>query len=242
MGLERGGITQQLSIDLIGAGFELSILLGGIIIGGYVDRTKKYKDVTLSCLLAAAALVVPLGLTEHAIGHEPLLLVLSLLGLGMAAGPVQPINAELAVDVTYPGDETAVESVQQIGGNLISALLVPVADRLAKQDYQLLPGIKFLESDIRGDVILLLGLAIFTITYFSGFDAPLLRTNADNNVNVVGEEMVITTAAEVIEEENNFAQLPNNGKNGKNDKNGSSKLGENAMAETIRKVNSTLAR
>ena len=46
-------------------------------------------------------------------------------------------QAELAVDVTFPGDETAVESVQQFGGNLCSAMLVPVAGRAAKLDYQL---------------------------------------------------------------------------------------------------------
>lgn len=172
-------MLQELQIDLAGAGFELAILGGGILIGGYVDRTKDYKKVTMACLLAAALFVVPLGLTEHAIGKEPILLLLSLFGLGMAVGPVQPINAELAVDVTYPGDETAVESVQQIGGNLFSALLVPVAEFASKQDYQLLPGIPSLESDIRGDVILLFIISIATLQYFSTFDAPLARTDAD---------------------------------------------------------------
>lgn len=179
--LERGGITDQFQIDLAGAGFELAILLGGIVIGGYVDKTKQYKKVTLACLAATALLVVPLGLTEHAIGKEPILLLLSLLGLGMAAGPIQPINAELAVDVTYPGDETAVESVQQIGGNLISALLVPVAEFAAKRDYQLLPQVPWAASDIRGDVVLLVTIAILTMTYFSSFDAPLMRSEADQN-------------------------------------------------------------
>eukprot|EP00816_Leptocylindrus_hargravesii_P005734 CAMPEP_0196806254 /NCGR_PEP_ID=MMETSP1362-20130617/6141_1 /TAXON_ID=163516 /ORGANISM="Leptocylindrus danicus, Strain CCMP1856" /LENGTH=559 /DNA_ID=CAMNT_0042179647 /DNA_START=241 /DNA_END=1920 /DNA_ORIENTATION=+ len=177
--LERGGIVDQFQIDLAGAGFELAILIGGIVIGGYVDRTKKYKKVTLACLLATVFFVVPLGLTDHALGQEPILLVLSLLGLGMAAGPVQPINAELAVDVTYPSDETAVESVQQIGGNLISALLVPVAELMTKQDYQLLSFNTLLASDIRGDVVLLTLIALVTMVYYSGFDAPLKRTIAD---------------------------------------------------------------
>ena len=177
--MERGGITEQFHIDLAGAGFELAILIGGIFIGGYVDKTKEYKKVTLACLAMTAAFLVPLGLTEHSIGQEPILLILSLLGLGIAAGPIQPINAELAVDVTYPGDETAVESVQQIGGNLISALLVPLAELASKHDYQIMPKIPWLASDIRGDVIVLLALAMVTIGYFSTFDAPLLRTQAD---------------------------------------------------------------
>mmetsp|Transcript_19920 Transcript_19920/g.22584 ORF Transcript_19920/g.22584 Transcript_19920/m.22584 type:complete len:600 (-) Transcript_19920:72-1871(-) len=179
--MERGGITEQFSIDLAGAGFEFGILFGGIIIGGYVDKTKQYKKVTLACILASIFLLIPLGLTEHAIGKEPFLLVLALLGLGLAAGPIQPINAELAVDVTYPSDETAVESVQQIGGNLVSALLVPLAEIGARQDFQLLPQHPNLASDIRGDVILMMTIALVTYFYFSSFDAPLLRSKADDD-------------------------------------------------------------
>jgi FLVCR family feline leukemia virus subgroup C receptor-related protein len=177
--MTRGGITQQFHIDLAGAGFELAILLGGILIGGYVDRTKEYKKVTLACIATTALLLIPLGLTEHALGQEPLLLILALLGLGMSAGPVQPINAELAVDVTYPGDETAVESVQQIFGNLISALLVPLAERAAQADYQIFPKNPEFASDIRGDVVLLTVLAGLTYAFFSFFDAPLRRSMAD---------------------------------------------------------------
>lgn len=134
--MELGGVTDQLGVDLAGAGFELAILVGGIIIGGYVDRTKQYKPVTLACLLATMLFVLPLGLTDHMIGNQPLLLVVGLLGLGLSCGPIQPINAELAVDVTYPSDETAVESVQQVGGNLVSALMVPVAGWALNQDYE----------------------------------------------------------------------------------------------------------
>ena len=177
--MARGGVTGQFQIDLAGAGFELAIVAGGIILGGYVDKTKEYKKVTMVCLAGSALLVLPLGLTDHYLGREPLLLVFALLGLGIAAGPVQPINAELAVEVTYPGDETAVESVQQIGGNLVSALLIPIAEAASENDYTLLRGVPGLESDIRGDVVLLIAIAFITLAYFSGFDAPLARTIAD---------------------------------------------------------------
>lgn len=182
--MKRGGVSGQFEIDLAGASFELAIVAGGIILGGLVDRTKQYKAVTMACLASTAFFVLPLGLTDHALGREPILLVAALLGLGMAAGPIQPINAELAVDVTYPGDETAVESVQQIGGNLVSALLIPLAEWASEKDYTLLPGVPGLESDIRGDVVLLIVLALITLGYFSNFDAPLLRSLADED----GEE------------------------------------------------------
>ncbi|KAL7539912.1 hypothetical protein ACHAXR_009702, partial [Thalassiosira sp. AJA248-18] len=177
--MERGGITDQLGIDLAGAGFELAILVGGIIIGGYVDKTKQYKPVTLACLFATMFFVIPLGLTDHMIGNTPVLLVLSLLGLGLSCGPIQPINAELAVDVTYPSDETAVESVQQVGGNLVSALMVPVAEWALHQDYEFFKRIRPLDMDVRGDVLLLFAVAAVTIVYFNTFDAPLRRSMAD---------------------------------------------------------------
>lgn len=195
--MTRGGVTGQFQIDLAGAGFELAIVAGGIILGGYVDRTKEYKRVTMACLAATAFFVIPLGLTDHALGREPLLLVAALLGLGLAAGPVQPINAELAVDVTYPGDETAVESVQQIGGNLISALLIPVAEIASQKDYQLLPGVPILESDIRGDVVVLIAIALITLSYFSTFDAPLMRSAADEESSEEAEDIAVERLVDV---------------------------------------------
>eukprot|EP00560_Eucampia_antarctica_P001943 CAMPEP_0197833122 /NCGR_PEP_ID=MMETSP1437-20131217/17831_1 /TAXON_ID=49252 ORGANISM="Eucampia antarctica, Strain CCMP1452" /NCGR_SAMPLE_ID=MMETSP1437 /ASSEMBLY_ACC=CAM_ASM_001096 /LENGTH=427 /DNA_ID=CAMNT_0043436965 /DNA_START=406 /DNA_END=1689 /DNA_ORIENTATION=- len=208
--MERGGIMDQTSIDLAGAGFELSILVGGIVLGGYVDRSKNYKSVTLACILSSIFLLVPLGLTEHAIGKEPLLLIAALLGLGFAAGPIQPINAELAVDITYPSDETAVESVQQIGGNLVSALLVPIAEIAAKQDYQILPQNTQLASDIRGDVVLLCVLAAITYVYFGSFDSPLKRTSADSNNSVGESNAVIDVQGESTKKPTRSKRVPVN--------------------------------
>merc|ERR1712232_1037399 len=188
-----GGITGQFEIDLAGAGFELAILVGGIIIGGYVDRTKEYKSVTLACLVATALALFPLGLNEHMLGKEPFFCLLALLALGAACGPIQPINAELAVDITYPSDETAVESVQQIGGNLVSALLVPVAELAAQLDWEVFPKIRALDSDIRGDVILLMALTAITYAYYTNFDSPLKRTLADNEAGEGEDESIVTT-------------------------------------------------
>lgn len=190
--MERGGVTNQLGIDLAGAGFEFGILFGGIVIGGYVDRTKKYKDVTMALFVASMMLLVPLGLTEHAIGKEPALLIAALIGLGVAAGPIQPINAELAVDISYPCDETAVESVQQIGGNLVSALLVPIVEIASRQDYQILPGIPKLSSDIRGDVVMLIIMTLATFSYFSSFDCQLKRSMADDEDADAALDVIIT--------------------------------------------------
>ena len=42
--------------------------MGGIIIGGYVDKTKEFKRSTLVTLAVTFFLLFPLGLTEHQIG------------------------------------------------------------------------------------------------------------------------------------------------------------------------------
>jgi hypothetical protein len=76
----------------------------------------------------------------------------------------------------------------------VSALLVPVVEIAARQDYQLLPSVPSLASDIRGDVVLLLGIATVTYLYFSKFDAPLLRTLADAT-NEDGEGVIDNESA-----------------------------------------------
>jgi hypothetical protein len=96
--------------------------------------------------------------------------------LGGSAGPVQPIAAELAVETSYPCDENAVESTQQLAGNLFSALLVPLCEMAAEADLQV-PGAPV---DLRGDTVVLVSLLLTVGFYFSRFDSPLLRTQLDN--------------------------------------------------------------
>ena len=81
----------------------------------------------------------------------------------------------------------AVESVQQVGGNLVSALMVPVAEWALNQDYEF-----FRKSvDVRGDVVLLFAVAAVTIVYFNTFDAPLRRTLADEASGTENSERLL---------------------------------------------------
>ena len=98
--LHRAGFFDQTGIDLTGAGFQVAIVVGGIFVGGYVDKTKQFKEVTLACLSATLGLLVLLGLAfGFDLDMPHYVVVMALLGLGATAGPVQPINAELAVEV-----------------------------------------------------------------------------------------------------------------------------------------------
>jgi len=174
--LARAGFQEGFGIDLAGAGFQFAIVLGGIALGRYVDETKQYKAVTLTCLGVAITALAILGVGEGQLrSFSPAAVVLLLLALGATAGPVQPIAAELAVEVAYPCDENAVEATQQLSGNLFSALLVPICSGASGFDLTL----GGLRADVGGDTLVLLGLLAGTAAYFASFDAPLRRALLD---------------------------------------------------------------
>ncbi|CAE7816047.1 unnamed protein product [Symbiodinium sp. CCMP2456] len=178
--LQRAGFNDQMEVDMAGAGFEVAIVIGGIILGGLVDRNKEYKSVTLWCIAATLVGVLLLGMESLPRSAA----LAALLAIGSFAGPVQPINAELAVEVTYPCDENAIEAVQQLCGNLISALLVPVCEWAAELKITL-PGS---DGYLRGDTLLLLAILVVVGLYFSTFSAPLRRTEVDQANCITGDE------------------------------------------------------
>jgi len=176
--LSRAGFAKGFGIDLTGAAFQVSIVMGGIALGRFVDQTRAFKKVMLGCLLTALPILLLLGVTEgYDVSFSQPVVVLLLLALGFSVGPVQPIAAELAVEVAYPCDENAVEATQQLAGNLFSALLVPLCEMAVHYDWQ------FSEQrvDVRGDTLLLLAIIGLTSLYFASFNAPLQRSLLDND-------------------------------------------------------------
>ncbi|EKX47104.1 hypothetical protein GUITHDRAFT_159575 [Guillardia theta CCMP2712] len=179
--MHRAGFVREAIIDEIGAGFQVAIMLGGILLGRYVDRTKQYKGVTLACFGLTISTLSLLGIAEGYDMNLPgWVVVSSLIALGASAGPVQPINAELAVEVTYPSDENAVEATQQLCGNFFSALLVPICVTASQLDFKILPGIGPNE-DVRGDTLVLIALASVVALIFSTFNAELKREALDSH-------------------------------------------------------------
>jgi len=178
--LVAAGITDQRSINFSGAGFELGIVLGGIVLGGIVDQNKEYKNVTMACLVATLAALAIYGTGMS----PPIVVIAALLIIGAMAGPVQPINAELAVEATYPADENAIEAVQQLCGNLASALLIPVCAYAAGFTVPLpfFPDAK--GAGLGGDSALLMALVLLTTGYFSTFNARLRRMETDEACQV----------------------------------------------------------
>jgi len=177
--MHRAGFTRELVVDEIGAGFQVAIMVGGILLGGYVDKTKQFKAATLACFLVTISTLGMLGIAEgYDINMPQWVVVAGILTLGAAAGPVQPISAELAVEVSYPCDEAAVEATQQLCGNAFSALLVPLCVAASAFDFSVFPGIGP-DEDIRGDTVVLMAMVAAVTLIFTTFKAELKRDSFD---------------------------------------------------------------
>ena len=105
-----------------------------------MDETRTFKRTTLVCLMVATACVTSLGLAEGFDQHFPNFVVVGvLLLLGGLIGPVQPINAELAVEVAYPADENAIEATQQLSGKSRVGVIGPSVPVLGRRGRDVRP-------------------------------------------------------------------------------------------------------
>ena len=82
------------------------------------------------------------------------------------------------MEVSYPADETSIEAVQQLCGNLFSAVLVPFAEKMASSSFHPFPAPM---GGMRGDSVTLVALVASSVAVFSTFRAPLARSAFDSN-------------------------------------------------------------
>jgi len=160
--LSHIGFSQHV-IGIIGAGFQFCIMAGSLILGHYVDVSKRYFNATMLCFLVSFLCLI--ATSDELLSSS--VLVLAILLSGFFVGPIQPITAEIAVEVTYPSDENAIVAIQQVAGNLFSAFLVPLCNLV--RHYHVV------ELHTRSDHLLLLVICSAGGAYFSTFDAPLKR-------------------------------------------------------------------
>ena len=101
--------------------FIVMCMVGSAIVGYAVDRWRVYVSAVCGCLVVSAVSLVGLGYLRSAV-----LTVGSVVALGFFLGPVQPLVIETAVECTYPSPSSTVAAVQQVLGNVVSALLFPL--------------------------------------------------------------------------------------------------------------------
>mmetsp|Transcript_37390 Transcript_37390/g.101237 ORF Transcript_37390/g.101237 Transcript_37390/m.101237 type:complete len:410 (+) Transcript_37390:170-1399(+) len=172
--LSHLGFHQHI-VGIVGALFQAMIMIGSLIIGSIVDRNKRYYRTTMFCFYLSFLWLF--ACSEKTLRGASF--CASILALGFFVGPIQPITAELAVEVTFPADENAIVAVQMVFGNLFSAVLLPICNAARHLHLK--------EYGMRMDYVLLLALCGSGGFFFSTFDAPLLRlkselAGADNDV------------------------------------------------------------
>ncbi len=120
-----GGIsTASMYVAIIGALFQLIIMLSSMVIGSFTDRTRSYFVVTLVLMVLSVIALAECGvsLDEHRAGNVRW----SLLLVSGCLGPLLPVAAELAVELAYPVSENTVLVIMQLSCNLFSALFIPL--------------------------------------------------------------------------------------------------------------------
>ena len=109
------------SVGVNAAGFIVMCMVGSAIVGYMVDRTRTYVSSVCLCFVLSS-----LSLLALAYARPPLLTTLSVLALGFFLGPIQPLVIETAVECTYPSPSSTVAAVQQVLGNVVSAMAFPI--------------------------------------------------------------------------------------------------------------------
>mmetsp|Transcript_62552 Transcript_62552/g.116309 ORF Transcript_62552/g.116309 Transcript_62552/m.116309 type:complete len:537 (-) Transcript_62552:114-1724(-) len=169
----------QMLIMIGGAGFQMAIMFGSVILGKIVDATKWYKGTV--CLLMVSTMCL---LVTQACVNSVIPFLAALFALGSCVGPVQPISAELAVEVAFPLDENAIVALQQVCGNLFSAMSLPVLSKATELELHM-PGARTMLHIILEKVcgyafhIMLEFICVGGLLYFATFGAPLKRAEID---------------------------------------------------------------
>ena len=120
-----GGVsTASIYVAVIGALFQLIIMLSSMVIGSFTDRSRSYFVVTLVLMVLSVVALAECGvsLDEHRAGNVRWSLLLA----SGCLGPLLPVAAELAVELAYPLSENTVLVIMQLSCNLFSALFIPL--------------------------------------------------------------------------------------------------------------------
>ena len=123
-GYSQGITTDAIHVAVIGALFQIIIMVSSIAIGSFTDKTRSYYIVTLVLFVlgvfALAECGVSLDKDRDGTVRWSMLVVSGLLG------PLLPVATELAVELAYPLCENTVLVILQLSCNLLSALFIPL--------------------------------------------------------------------------------------------------------------------
>jgi hypothetical protein len=158
--LHQYGYHQHM-IGLLGTIFFVAVTIGGPLFGVLVGQS--YKPVIIILSFLSMSSIAFLQMMSYPLNGVNITAAVVL--IGFFVGPIQPLYAELGVEVAFPASENLIFALQQIIASLFSSIFV-----LVLQDFE---DPKTYAIDVVNYVML--GWIAFGTMIFFTFNAPLKR-------------------------------------------------------------------
>lgn len=174
-------------VAIIGALFQVIIMLSSVVIGALTDKFRSYFVVNLVLLVFGAFALAECGVSlDEDRGGD---VRWSLLAVSALIGPLLPVATELGVEMAYPLSENTVLVIMQLFCNATSALFIPL--------FQAVRDVGVSDADADGDddgaqnvlgsgrppytfsFYLMILLCAVSAVYFATFDGMYLRYEAE---------------------------------------------------------------
>eukprot|EP01059_Diplonema_ambulator_P032998 TRINITY_DN6721_c5_g1_i1.p1 TRINITY_DN6721_c5_g1~~TRINITY_DN6721_c5_g1_i1.p1 ORF type:complete len:522 (+),score=129.77 TRINITY_DN6721_c5_g1_i1:58-1623(+) len=109
----------------LGAEFLLVCMLGGAIFGAYPHKWSLHRNLA-KCMIACGLSMVALKMMlSYPHSNQAIAIPTVVFFAGLFLGPLQATCNELGVECAFPVSENTVAALQQLVGNLVSALFIP---------------------------------------------------------------------------------------------------------------------
>ena len=155
-------------VGIIGALFQILVMLSSIVVGKFTDRTRAYFLVVIILLVSGAFALAECNINLDASRGSDL--NWSLLVTAILVGPLQPIATEMAVELSFPLCSNTVLVIQQLVCNLASAAFIPLFQRVGNY------GNKYYERpEYTFSFYLLIVIHAAATVYFASFSGSYMR-------------------------------------------------------------------
>ena len=165
--LGENDYSQKL-VGIIGALFQVFVMLSSIFVGKFTDRTRAYFLVVIILLVSGAFALAECNINLDASRGSGL--KWSLLITAILVGPLQPVATEMAVELSFPLCSNTVLVIQQLVSNLASAAFIPLFQQFRKygNEYDERPDYTF-------SFYLLIVIHAAATVYFASFSGSYMR-------------------------------------------------------------------
>ena len=116
--------------DLLGAVFLLVCMAGGILFGTFQHKWNLHKNLAKCMVVCSVAMLLLRVVLAGPFGTNIVFVSGAVFMSGLFLGPLQATCNELGVECAFPVSENTVSAIQQLVGNLVSAIFIPFISSL----------------------------------------------------------------------------------------------------------------